>query len=211
MSGLVLSHGATVLFQGDSVTDCGRRDDRDGLGDGYVRMLSGRLLASFASCGLNIVNRGISGNKVGDLQQRWKNDCLEVKPDVLSILIGINDTWKRYSRNEPVSTQQFYERYNDILSQTRSALPQCRLVLCEPFVLPCPPDRLLWREDLDPKLEVVHRLAHEYNALLVPFDTIFTEALAQQTPQYWAGDGVHPSVAGHGLMADAWWNCVVGS
>jgi lysophospholipase L1-like esterase len=211
MSVLELKQGARVLFQGDSVTDCGRREERDGLGNGYVRMVSGRLLARFASKELTIVNRGISGNKVADLQKRWKADCLDVKPDVLSILIGINDTWKRFSRNELVSAQQYYEHYNDILLQTREALPSCVLVLCEPFVLPTPPDRLTWREDLDAKLEVVHRLAHDYQAIVVPFDTIFTKALAQQLPQYWAGDGVHPSVAGHGLMADAWWQCVVGS
>ncbi|MNJ49479.1 GDSL-like Lipase/Acylhydrolase [compost metagenome] len=138
-----------------------------------------------------------------DLQERWNEDCLALKPTVVSIYIGINDTWRRYDNGSVTTSQQFESSYRDLLERTTKSL-DARLVLVEPFVLPHPEDRKGWREDLDPKIQVVRQLAREFGALLVPLDGLFAAACSKAEPAYWAGDGVHPSPAGHELIADAW-------
>jgi len=151
----------------------------------------------------NFLNRGISGNRVKDLQDRWQADCIALKPDWVSILIGINNTWRRYDSNDPTSTADFEKGYRDILEKTRRHT-KVQIILCEPFVLPVPGDRLVWREDLDPKIQVVRNLAVEFKALLLPLDGIFAQAATAREPGFWAPDGVHPSPAGHALIAQAW-------
>lgn len=198
-----------ILFQGDSITDCDRnRELSDNLGRGYALMASGLLAALHPELAPTCLNRGISGNRTGDLLDRWDEDCLGLKPDVLSLLVGINDVWRRYDRNLPTPVETFAENYRTLLSRTREALPDVRLVLLEPFVLPVPEDRRQWREDLDPKIAVVRELAAAYDAVYVPLDGIFAAAAARQPPAYWAGDGVHPSPAGHGLIAHSWLEAV---
>lgn len=196
----MLKREALILFQGDSVTDCGRREDDFGLGLGYPRLVSSLLAAKYPK--LRFRNRGISGNRVRDLKARWQEDCLELRPDIVTILIGINDTWRRYDSSDPTSAKQYEEDYRIILEQTREHT-KAQIILLEPFVLPYPKDRLNWREDLDSKIEVVRKLAGEFETQLVPLDGIFAKASAQREPQFWAPDGVHPSPAGHGLIAQA--------
>ncbi|MDR6881374.1 lysophospholipase L1-like esterase [Bacillus sp. 3255] len=152
---------------------------------------------------LSFINRGISGNRVKDLQARWEQDCLKLQPDWVSIYIGINDCWRRYDRNDPTSAEQFASGYRELLVRTQSAL-DAKLILIEPFVLPVPDDRKQWREDLDPKIAVVRELAREFGALLIPLDGLFAQASMTAPPSYWAPDGVHPSAAGHSLIAKAW-------
>lgn len=194
-----------ILFQGDSITDCGRdRDLPDSLGRGYANMTAGFLAALHPELGCSCLNRGISGNRTGDLLKRWKADCLDLKPDVLSILIGINDVWRRYDQNLPTSAETFEANYRELLGRTRETLPETRLVLMEPFVLPVPGDRRAWREDLDPKISIVRTLAREFDALFVPLDGAFAAASSHQPPEYWAPDGVHPTPAGHGLISRTW-------
>lgn len=195
----------TILFQGDSITDA-KRDQSDPaeLGRGYVLATVALLNALRPDLAPTCLNRGLSGNRTGDLLQRWQTDCLDLEPDVLSLLIGINDVWRRYDRNLPTSPQQFAENYRQLLQQTRTRLPDCRIILMEPFLLPVPEDRRQWREDLDPKIEIVRQMARDFEATLVPLDGIFAAASASQPPEFWAHDGVHPSPAGHGLIAQAW-------
>jgi acyl-CoA thioesterase I len=207
----ILRNNMTILFQGDSITDCGRREEPCGIGHGYVHMLSARLWARYPSLDLKIFNRGISGDRAIDLDRRWNEDCIKLKPGLLSILIGVNDTWRRYDNNDPTSVERFHRSYHSLLTKTREQLPECKIVLCEPFLLPYPEGRKAWREDLDPKIHVVRELAREFAALLVSFDGVFAAASAIQPCKYWAEDGVHPTIAGHGLMADAWWDTVIGS
>ena len=166
-------------------------------------MAASGFQARYPQKGVQFFNRGISGNRAKDLKQRWQEDALNLQPTWISILIGINDTWRRYDSNDPTSTEAYEESYRAILEQTR-ANSQAQLILCEPFVLPVPEDRKSWREDLDPKIMVVRNLAREYHAFLVPFDGLFAQASAQRDPAYWAPDGVHPSNAGHALMAQTW-------
>ena len=200
----LIRDGALVLFQGDSITDAGRdRYDSSHLGSGYAMMASAWFSALYPEKSVRFLNRSIGGNRVRDLQDRWQKDCLELRPDWVSIMIGINDTWRRYDRNDPTSAQDYEAAYRAILEQTRERL-NARVILCEPFVLPVPQDREVWREDLDPKLAVVRRLAREFGAILVPQDGIFAQAAAQREPAFWAGDGVHPTSAGHALIAQSW-------
>lgn len=197
------------MFQGDSITDVGR-DYGDGnhMGAGYAMMAAARFSAQYPEKQVTFYNRGISGNRVKDLRERWQPDCLDLKPDWVSILIGINDCWKRYSQNDPTPVGQFESDYRFLLEVVREKLG-ANLILCEPFVLPFPEDRELWREDLDPKIQVVRKLAREFDAVLVPFDGVFAQAAAKRHPEFWTGDGVHPTKAGHALMAQNWLDAVV--
>jgi lysophospholipase L1-like esterase len=199
----LLSPDQTVLFIGDSVTDCGRsRENPDDLGYGYVVMIAAWYSALYPERRVRFLNRGISGNRVCDLRARWQIDCLDLRPAVVSILIGINDTWRAFDSGDATSTADFERDYRTILEQTRAQ--GARLVLCEPFVLPVPEDRRAWRADLDPRIHVVRRLAVEYQAVLVALDGIFAQAAAQREPAFWAADGVHPTAPGHALIAQSW-------
>ncbi|OGV49967.1 MAG: GDSL family lipase [Lentisphaerae bacterium GWF2_52_8] len=197
--------GSKTLFIGDSITDCGRdRNNSLGLGGGYVQMLAARLGTAFAELNPVFMNRGISGNRVKDLRDRWDKDCLSEQPDVLSIYIGINDTWRRFDSNDPTSPEKFEEDYRHILEAARRSLGSCQIVMVEPFVLPVPSEKWKWREDLDPKISVTRKLALEFADAYVPLDGVFAAACCRQEPSFWAGDGVHPSNAGHNLIAEAW-------
>jgi acyl-CoA thioesterase I len=196
---------AIILFQGDSITDCGRLQDQwHGWGNGYVKQIASTLSARFASLDLKFVNRGISGNRACDLETRWDDDALAIQPDILSILIGINDTWRRFDRNDPTSTESFAASYDAILQKTRKHLPDCRIIILEPFLLPVPEDRRAWRDDLDPKIAAIRDLARRHANGYIPLDGIFAAASVQREPAFWAGDGVHPSTFGHSLIADEW-------
>ena len=196
--------GDTILFQGDSVTDCGRnRNDSYSLGGGYPTLIAAYLWSHLPHLELTILNRGISGDRVYDLVNRWERDCLELEPNWVNILVGINDTWRRFDSDILSPIAEFETAYRRILDQTVKRT-SARLVLCEPFVLSFPPDRLAWRKDLDPRIHVVRKLAAEYSALLVPLDGLFAAACVKAEPAVWAADGVHPTLAGHGLIANAW-------
>ncbi|MDU5140829.1 MAG: SGNH/GDSL hydrolase family protein [Paenibacillus dendritiformis] len=197
-----------VLFQGDSITDAGRqREFSSHLGTGYAFMAAGLFQSMYPQIDVSFLNRGISGDRVRDLQARWEEDCLKLKPTWVSIYIGINDCWRRYSRQEETTAEQFESGYRDIIERTLKEL-DAQLVLVEPFVLPVPADRMQWREDLDPKIHIVRGLAREYGAYYVPLDGLFAQAAARREAQFWAPDGVHPTPAGHALIAKAWLEAV---
>ncbi|WP_391573330.1 SGNH/GDSL hydrolase family protein [Cohnella sp.] len=200
----LIKQGDTVLFQGDSITDAGRdRSNGADLGRGYALMAAGWFNALFPELGAKFLNRGISGNRVKDLQARWQQDCVDLQPDWVSIYIGINDCWRRYDREDPTSVETFAAGYRDLLERT-SQMTKAKIVMLEPFVLPVPEDRKQWREDLDPKINVVRELAREFGAHLVPLDGLFAQASTKAPSADWAPDGVHPSPAGHALIARAW-------
>ena len=187
-------HGSQiVLFQGDSITDCFRdHDDPGSLGTGYVMLISAWYQALHPGAPVAFVNRGISGNRVKDLAARWDADCLEIGPALVTILIGINDTWRRYDSNDPTPVEAFEDAYYDVLNRTIEST-DAQIVLMEPFSLPVPDDRKAWREDLDPKIQSVRHLAREFGAMLIPLDGIFAQASSKREPAFWTPDGVHPS------------------
>ncbi len=203
--------GGVVLFQGDSITDAGRdrkqagANDVRALGRGYPMLIAARLLAEHPTAQLKIYNRGISGNKVPDLDKRWQADCLDIKPNVLSILIGVNDIWHKLNGRYEGTPADYRSGLLDLLGRTREALPDTRIVICEPFVLRCGAVNDKWFPEFDERRAACKEVAESMKCVWVPFQTMFDEAISEQSPPaYWAGDGVHPTLAGHALMAKTW-------
>lgn len=206
---MVIPDHATVLFQGDSITDAGRnRNDTFALGGGYAFMAAARFGAMFPEKKVRFLNRGVSGDRVRNLQERWQADCLDLQPDVLSIMIGVNDMWRRYDgANDPTTPEAFEEGYRDILHRAREA-GVGQLVMMEPFLLVTNDERQMYYDDLNPKIQVVRRLAREFNAVYVPLDGLFAAASVRREPGFWATDGVHPTAPGAAFIADAWLRAV---
>lgn len=207
-----LAEGATILFQGDSITDArrdrkeeGKANDPAMLGRGYPFHLAGQILADHASLGLSIHNRGISGNKVPDLAARWQQDCLDLKPALLSILIGVNDLWHKLGGRYDGTPESYRDGYATLLQKTQEALPDTTLAVCEPFVLRCGAVDDTWFPEFETRRAFAAEVAKGAGAIWVPFQEAFDKAVAAGTePAYWAADGVHPTQAGHGLMAKVW-------
>lgn len=199
----ILSAGSRVVLIGDSITDAGRLADGElGLGHGYAARVAGRC----GRRGVEVLNRGVSGHRVVDLQARWDDDVLALAPDLVSIMVGVNDTWRRYDAGDATGAEAFEVGYRDLLDRTRAGVPHAAIVLVEPFLVPVREEQWGWREDLDPKIQVVRRLAAAYGVPLVATDGPFAQAVATSGlgPQAWAYDGVHPTAAGHDLLADLW-------
>ncbi len=210
MTEFIIRPGQTVLFQGDSITDGGRGNDPEfDMGFGYPKYISSWLSAKYSEHNINFVNRGISGNRICDLESRWNTDCIDIKPDLVSILIGINDTWRRFDSNSPSDIPEFEACYRRLLYQVKSETG-ATIIIIEPFVLPSPADRVEWRIDLDPRIQATRRVAADYGAIYIPLDGILAAACARREPAFWAQDGVHPTPAGHALIAQEWIRAVGG-
>ena len=203
----------TILFQGDSITDAGRARDATvpniGLGSGYPLMVAARLMAERPADSLRFLNRGISGNRIVDLDARIRADVINLKPALLSVLIGVNDTWHEFGSSNGVAIPKYARIYTAFLNEVRASLPSVKLVLCEPFVLPCGVVTPDWTADMNQRRAVVKKLANDFKAVFVPFQSMFDEAMLEAPAAYWAGDGVHPSIAGHKRMADLWIKAVL--
>ncbi len=202
--------GTVVVFQGDSITDSGRNRDATepnsagSLGNGYPLLVAAAVLAERAKSGVQFYNRGISGNKVPDLQQRWATDTLDLKPDVLSILIGVNDLWHTLTHGYTGTVQDYEQQYTALLDDTRRALPQVRLIVLEPFVLHTGAVDARWFPEFDQRRGAAARVASHARATFVPLQSIFDQKTGTAPPAYWAADGVHPTPAGHAVIAEHW-------
>ena len=201
--------GKVILFQGDSITDAGRSREEVpaniGLGVGYPYLVSANLLYNDAELNWQIFNRGISGNRVVDLYARWKIDALNIKPDILSILIGVNDTWHEKARQNGVEVPRYEMIFRMLLEWTKKELPETKLVLMEPFVFLSEAVDETWLDEIAARRAVVKKLAEEFGAIFIPLQDMFNEALKKNdNTLYWLRDGVHPTAAGHQLIADAW-------
>ena len=214
---MVPVHDGVILFQGDSITDAGREKNKElpnsaaSFGGGYAFLAAASLLDHFAGYNLRIYNRGISGNKVYQLAERWQKDCLDLKPDLVSILIGINDYWHMRNGHYEGTLEKYEKDYRQLLTRTRQELPAVRLVICEPFALPgTTAVSNDWVEPVKGYRETAARLSREFGAVWVPFQKLFDEAMRHAPASWWSGDGVHPSMAGSHLMAAAWLKAVFG-
>jgi len=193
-----------LLFQGDSITDAGRiREQSDHLGQGYAMMIAAWFTALYPHMNVTFLNRGISGNRTCDLVERWDRDCLDLKPDVVSILIGINDTWRAVDQKMLTSPGQFEKNYRHLLQKTVDKL-DARLIVLEPFLLPNQACYSEMRKDLNPKIEVARALAREFSTVFVPLDGMFQAACSRVPAEIWSGDGIHLTPAGNALLAQAW-------
>ena len=199
-----------ILFQGDSITDAGRYTDvgtgvRDSsLGAGYVKLISTRLLCDSPEKNYEIINRGISGNRIVDLYARWKADCINLAPDVLTILIGVNDTWHERGGQNGVDVPRYERFYRELIEWTLSALPNIKIILMTPFANPVNDHIASFFPEVNERQAVVEKLAKEFSLPCVKLHEDFEAANARAPMEYWTPDGVHPSGAGHQLIADAW-------
>jgi len=205
----IFTQNQIILFQGDSITDAGRDFyDYHSLGNGYASIAASLISADEPDRKLQFLNKGVSGDSTTDLLERWDRDCIALNPDWVSILIGINNTWRFFDFGEATSTDQYVNHYRRLID-TLLAKVDVKLVLCEPFLLHITKEIGKWRTDLDPKIQAVHDLAKEYDTILVEFDKHFQSAAKSTDPFYWAQDGVHPTNAGFGLMARVWMDAVI--
>jgi lysophospholipase L1-like esterase len=210
----LIEPGMTIVFQGDSITDVQRnRDDREAnaqpaLGNGYAWLAAAQLLVDRPDDGLKVYNRGVSGDKVYQLADRWDKDCLALKPDLLSILIGVNDYWAIAKHGYTGTLEKYEIDYRALMKRTKEALPQVRLVICEPFTLECGNVDKSWFPAFDGYRAAANKVAEEAGAVFVPFQmpfqTMFDAAVKIVPPERWAADGVHPTSDGAALMAH-WW------
>ena len=214
---LQLNRGDTVLFQGDSITDCQREKKRktanDGraMGRGYPLLIGSELLRDYPALDLKCFNRGVSGNRVPSLQQRWRKDCIDLKPQVLSILVGVNDIWHKMNGKYDGTTETYRVGFTKLLADTKRQLPECKIVICEPFALRVGSVKDSWYPEFDDRRRVAREVCDEAGALWVPFQSMFDEAVeAGTSAKYWLGDGVHPTMAGHALMTETWKKVVLG-
>jgi lysophospholipase L1-like esterase len=203
--------GARVLFQGDSITDGAR--DRAGkyqdhlLGHGYPFLIAANYGGHFPERKLVFLNRGVSGNKVSDLTARWQRDTMALKPDVLSILIGVNDVWHNLAGNKEIKYAEIEAAYDKLIVDTKAAQPNVKIVLCEPFILPGPVTKPRWKEwdaAVTKIQQIVARLGTKHHLPVVHFQRVFDDAQQRAPAEEWLFDGVHPCYAGHQLMADEW-------
>ena len=209
----------TIVFCGDSITDCGRKPNDIGplaplgaqeLGYGHVLLLGCELLAS----GWKIYNRGVSGNRIVDVYARWKPDCLNLKPDILSLLIGINDVTLHFMSGNGTEAERFARLYRELLQSSREELPDCRFILGEPFLIVDPAfsmklglsfDSLAaCRRELQPRQDMIRSLAEEFDMAFIPYQSIFDRACEGASASAYLSDGVHPTAAGHHIMAQEW-------
>jgi lysophospholipase L1-like esterase len=205
-----LAPGSVILFQGDSITDGGRWKGDDWnhiMGQGYAFIVASKIGYKYPSQKYLFVNRGVSGNKVPDLVARWEEDTIAIKPDVLSILIGVNDITAAARGNTAFSSESYANEYRSLLKKTIEQLPNARVVIGEPFLLPVGRYKDQWEvhvKELEPRQKLAHQLSQEFNAAFVPYQGLFTTAAKKTANDTWLWDGVHPMPAGHELMAEAW-------
>lgn len=189
-----------ILFQGDSITDCGRRDEFAPYGDGYVKMVADVLLAGD---NVEIINRGVSGDRIKELRVRWEEDCINLKPDVLSLLVGINDCWRKYDSNDETPVETFEDYLDRLLTRTK-AETNAKIILMEPFSLPIAAYRVSWRVTLDPIIHAVRRMAMKHADAYVPLDGLFAKWALEFGYEPLSADGVHPLEQGHKMIKEAW-------
>lgn len=194
---------STILFQGDSITDSERKNGHnESLGDGYVMMTVAWLSALYPEYHMKFYNRGISGNRIRDLKNRWKKDCLDLRPNLVSILAGVNDiNWRA------TATESFRADYTSILEQTQQS--KCKIVLLEPFLVDCNNNYLELKDELNKKIDVIRELSREFKTKLIPLNAIFKEACIKRSPSFWSLDGAHPTLGGHALIVQSWIKYVI--
>ncbi|TWU21269.1 SGNH/GDSL hydrolase family protein [Bythopirellula polymerisocia] len=207
----LVESGDTILFQGDSITDAGRNKEQNdkvnqqsAFGNGYAWMAASEMLVSRPEGSLRCFNRGISGNKVYQLAERWQIDCLDLKPNLLSILIGVNDIWHKLNGDYDGTVEVYETDLDALIARTKAALPDVKLIVCEPFVLKVGKVNDSWFPEFDEYRSAAKRVSDSAGARFVAFQAMFDRAIDYAPPEYWAADGVHPTNFGAALMAHTW-------
>jgi lysophospholipase L1-like esterase len=214
---ITLTKGDIVLFQGDSITDAGRKKDEPAannsaaLGKGYAFIAASELLQKYPEKGLQIYNKGISGNKVYQLAERWDADCLDLKPNVLSILVGVNDFWHTLTGKYTGTIETYRTDFDKLLDRTKQKLPELKLIIGEPYaVTGVKAVDEKWYPAFNDYRAAARELADKYGAVFIPYQAIYDKAIKSAPGSYWTPDGVHPGLPGAALMATAWQETVKG-
>lgn len=214
---ITLSKGDVILFQGDSITDAGRKKEEPAannsaaLGKGYAFLAASDLLNKYPEKNLQIYNKGISGNKVFQLADRWDADCLDLKPNVLSILVGVNDFWHTLTGKYTGTIETYRTDYDKLLDRTKQKLPDVKLIIGEPYaVTGVKAVDEKWYPAFNDYRQAAKELADKYKAVFIPYQAIYDKAIKSAPGSYWTPDGVHPGIPGAALMAQAWMETVKG-
>ncbi len=218
---MVLDH-KTILFQGDSITDMNRGRNQNDLnhiyGHSFVFLLASHFGCKQADKQITVYNRGISGDRSENLTERWEEDALFLNPDIISILVGINDAEYGVVNGIEDLVERYTENMHRIIGKTLEHAPNTRFILCEPFFI-----RNTFRDDKSVKDAVsqkirliqaeVRAIARTYDCVFVPLQEVFDRAFREYPElgeRHWCWDGIHPTAAGHGLIARQWLRCVTG-
>ncbi|MBP3706434.1 MAG: SGNH/GDSL hydrolase family protein [Clostridia bacterium] len=202
-----------ILFQGDSITDCGRTGDvLHGLGNGYANFIRASLGSDFPD-EYEFINRAISGNRIVDLYARIKADFINLKPDYASIYIGVNDAWHEIDFKNGVDTEKFEKIYNMLIDEIKAACPDTKLIIIAPFILEGDgtrntaqiPDKFeRFKADVSEKAEVARKVSQKYKLPLIELQPAFDDACKKASAEYWTIDGVHPTPCGHEIIKRLW-------
>lgn len=199
-----------ILFQGDSITDCYRIKEGDALdlrmGMGYAMLVQAELGYKEPNKYV-FMNRGISGNRINDLYARIKKDIINLKPDVMSILIGVNDVWHEFGEQNGVDADKFFKIYSMLIEEVKEALPDIKIMILEPFALKERGNDAYWDEfkvEVAKRGEMAKKVAEKYNLPFIPLQVKFDEAAKLAPNAYWLVDGVHPTAAGHTIIKNEW-------
>lgn len=205
----------TILFQGDSITDSVRNRENElevYPGHGYATMAMGEIGLRYPE-EYKCINRGIGGNRIVDVYARIKSDIINLKPDYMSILIGVNDVWHELGRQNGVDAEKFEIIYSMLIEEVKAALPDIKIMLLEPFVLKGPSTTSntnyadlypIFREEVGKRAQATKRIAEKYSLKLIPLQEKFDAVYNPENPTYWLWDGVHPTPAGHALIKEEW-------
>lgn len=208
----MLNKNSLILFQGDSITDTGRTGSADpdaSLGQGYPAKIAEAFANDYADLGLTVVNRGISGNRTWDLLNRWDKDCIDIKPDYFSLLIGVNDTWRRYDSGMITTAEEYEANMRTLLDRVVKET-NAKIILLNIFLLDVTPDKANMRPDLVEKQEVIAKLVEDYDVIYIDIQKKFDEMVANGTPMTdLSEDGVHPTDFGHSVIAEEWLKSVM--
>ena len=195
----------TILFQGDSITDAGRSRENDhDFGTGYPLLVAADMGVKYPA-EFRFLNRGISGNRITDIDARIRRDIINLKPDYLTILIGINDVWHELNDRNGVDNKKFFRVYSAVIEEIKAMLPDIRIIILEPFVLKASATEEDWgvfRKETEMRACSAKAIAEKYGLTFIPLQEKFDELEKQTGAAYWLGDGVHPTAAGHRIIAD---------
>ncbi len=198
-----------ILFQGDSITDAGRTEFGnidDALGFGYPLLIGAEIMMN--EPGTKVINRGIGGHRVVDLFARWKKDCLNIAPDVLTILVGVNDVWHEIDFQNGVEPEKYEKVYRMILDETIQKLPNTKIILMGAYLTEgTVGEGEKWQHFYDEvkiRRDITEKLAKEYVLEYIDLQKVFDDALKIAPANHWTVEGVHPTTAGHALIKKAW-------
>jgi len=196
-----------ILFQGDSITDAGRsRENDSAVGEGYPLLVKAALGLE-APGKYEFLNRGISGNRVVDVYARIKADIINLAPDVMSILIGVNDVWHEFSRENGVDAEKYYKIYDMLIEEVKIALPEIKIMILEPFVLKASATEEKWEgfsAETKKRAEMAKKIAKKYDLPYIALQQGLDELSENIEESYWLIDGVHPTAMGHEYIKREW-------